>query len=273
MLLMGRLRQVPVAVETICIFVDRRRIYLLHPVTAYVLTVIFVATFTRSTIGFGEALVAVPLLALRLPLSVAAPLAVLVSVAMATVIVSQDWRHLHVRSAGGLILAALPGIPLGILLLSEGNEHALKILVGVLIIGFSLYFLAGRATPHIKEDQRGWLIGCGFLSGVLGGACGMNGPPLAIYGALRRWSPQHFRATLQGYFLVASLASLFGYAILGIWTATITRYFLVSLPAVVIATLLGRTVNRRMKHNGFFQVVYVGLIAIGSLLVLQAIRG
>ena len=40
----------------------------------------------------------------------------------------------------------------------------------------------------------------------------MNGPPLVIYGALRRWSPQHFRATLQGYFLPASLAGLGGYS-------------------------------------------------------------
>jgi uncharacterized protein len=245
----------------------------LIPITAYVLTVIFVATLIRSTLGFGEALVAVPLLALRLPLSVAAPLAVLVSIAMATVIVLQDWRHLHVRSASGLIVAALPGIPLGILLLSEGNERTLKVILGVVIIGFSLYFLAGRGTAHINENQRGWLLGCGFLSGVLGGACGMNGPPLAVYGALRRWSPQHFRATLQGYFLVASLASLIGYAVLGIWTVAITRYFLLSLPAVVIATLLGRTVNNRMKDQGFFRLVYVGLIVIGTLLVFQATRG
>jgi hypothetical protein len=27
------------------------------------------------------------------------------------------------RSAGGLILAALPGIPVGIVLLAKGNEH------------------------------------------------------------------------------------------------------------------------------------------------------
>jgi hypothetical protein len=32
----------------------------------------------------------------------------------------------------------------------------------------------------------------------------MNGPPLVIYGALRRWTPERFRATLQGYFLPAS---------------------------------------------------------------------
>jgi hypothetical protein len=242
---------------------------LIDPITAYVIAVIFVATLIRSTLGFGEALVAVPLLLLRLPLQVAAPLAVAVSVAMATVIVVQDWRHVQLRSALGLIVAALPGIPLGILLLDRGNEHVVKLILGAIIISFSVYSLSERHTLHLREDHRGWLLGCGFVSGVLGGAYGMNGPPLAVYGALRRWSPQHFRATLQGYFLVASLAGLIGYAFLGIWTEAITRYFLLSLPAIVVATLIGRAANRRMKDHGFLRIIYILLIAIGGVLVLE----
>lgn len=240
--------------------------------TAYVVAVIFVATLIRSTLGFGEALVAVPLLALRLPLAVATPLAVLVSVGMAAVIVVQDRRHIQLPSAIRLIAAALPGIPLGILILARGDEHVVKLILGVIIIGFALYSLASSRL-HLREDHRGWLLGCGFASGVLGGAYGMNGPPLAIYGALRRWSPQHFRATLQGYFLVASLAALIGYAVLGVWTAAVTRYFLVSLPAVLIATLVGRAINRRIKDRGFFRVVCVGLLAVGGMLVAEAARG
>ena len=243
---------------------------MLDPVTAYVLAVVFIATLIRSTFGFGEALVAVPLLALRLPISIAAPLAVLVSVAMAGIIVLQDWRHVQLRSATGLILAALPGIPVGILLMAKGDEHMVKLILGLFIIGFSFYSLAAKTTPHLPRDHPRWLFGCGFLSGVLGGAYGMNGPPLAVYGALRRWAPQHFRATLQGYFLVASLVGLGGYWALGIWSGTVTRYFLLSLPAVVIAILIGRSMNRQMRDNGFFRFVYVGLVVIGGILVAQA---
>jgi hypothetical protein len=46
----------------------------------------------------------------------------------------------------------------------------------------------------------GALVAVPLSAGVLGGAYGMNGPPLVIYGSLRGSSPQHFRATLQGYF-------------------------------------------------------------------------
>ncbi|HEY2880823.1 MAG TPA: TSUP family transporter, partial [Pirellulales bacterium] len=88
----------------------------------YVIAVVFLATLVRSTFGFGEALVAVPLLALRIPMNVAAPVAVLVSVLVAGIIVVQDWRRVELRSAAGLIFASLFGIPLGIWLIAKGND-------------------------------------------------------------------------------------------------------------------------------------------------------
>lgn len=242
----------------------------LDPVVAYVVSVVFVATLIRSSFGFGEALVAVPLLAMRIPVTIAAPLAVMVSIVVATVVVAQDWRHVELRSASGLILSSLPGIPVGILLLARGNEHVVKSLLGILIAAFSIYSLAARKPRHLPADHRGFLMGCGFLAGVLGGAYGMNGPPLAIYGALRGWPPQHFRATLQGYFLPASLLGLAGYAAAGLWNTAITRYFLLSLPAVAVAILLGRAINHRLSGHGFFRFVYAGLIVIGCVLIVQA---
>ena len=41
---------------------------MIAPLIAYVIAVVFVATLIRSALGFGEALVAVPLLALEFPL-------------------------------------------------------------------------------------------------------------------------------------------------------------------------------------------------------------
>ncbi len=243
---------------------------MMEPTTLHVIIVIFVATLIRSTFGFGEALVAVPLLALRIPITTAAPLAVLVSVVVAGVVVMQDWRHIEMRSAAGLVISALFGLPLGLLLLARGNEHAVKILLGALILLFSLYSLVFGSRLHLVRDHRLWLWGSGFCSGILGGAYGMNGPPLAVYGSLRRWSPQHFRATLQGYFLPASLAGSCGYAAIGLLAPVVMRYFLISLPGAAVAILLGRFFNRRLKGDAFFRFVYVGLIGIGAVLIAQA---
>src|ERR1700757_4541945 len=84
-----------------------------------------------------------------------------------------------------------------------------------------------------------------------------------IYGSLRHWSPEHFRATLQSYFLPASLLGMCGYWFAGLWTSAVTRYFLWSLPLAMVAIFLGRALNRRMGKRSFFRYVYVGLILVG----------
>lgn len=239
--------------------------------TVHVLLVVFIATLIRSAFGFGEALIAVPLLALRLPLGIAAPLAVLISITIAGAIVAQDWKKIHVRSAGWLVSATLFGIPLGLALLTSSHQVAVKVVLALLIMAFSAYSLMSTRLPELKADHPAWLLGCGVLAGVLGGAYGMNGPPLVIYGAMRRWSAQHFRATLQGYFLPASVLGMIGYWYKGLWVPAVTHYYLLSLPAALPAILLGRSVNHRLQGDSFLKYVYFGLALIGAVLLVQTI--
>ena len=238
--------------------------------TFYVLAIIFVATLIRSAIGFGEALVAVPLLAAVVPVRQAAPLAVLMSVTVAAMVVVQDWRKIHVRSAAWLLLPTLAGIPLGLLLLAHGPQRLVKIVLAVLILAFAAYSLAGRMPIRLERDSRPWLLACGFVAGVLGGAYGMNGPPLVIYGAMRRWTAQHFRATLQAYFLPASIVGMAGYWLAGLWTPAVTHYYLLSLPVAIPAVFVGRLVNHRLSGDTFAKCVYTGLCGVGALLLIEA---
>ncbi|HET7625472.1 MAG TPA: sulfite exporter TauE/SafE family protein [Verrucomicrobiae bacterium] len=238
--------------------------------TVQVLAVLFLATFIRSAFGFGEALVAVPLLAFLIPVKAAAPIAVLLSITIAAVIIAQDWREIHFRSAGRLILSTLFGLPLGLFMLTAVAEEMVKAILAVVIIAFSGYSLTSRKQLELKDDRLAWIFG--FGAGILGGAYGMNGPPLVIYGALRRWQPKHFRATLQGYFLPASLIGMCGYALLALWTPVVTRYYLMSLPLVLIAIFLGRIANRRMNSRLFLLYVHLGLIVTGILLLVSSQR-
>lgn len=233
--------------------------------------VLFLATLIRSALGFGEALVAVPLLALVMPVQVAAPVAVLVSITVAAIVILQDWRKVHFRSAGWLVVPTLLGIPLGLMVLRSVAEPVVKAALAVVIIGFSAHSLLGGSHRELRNDRFAWLFG--FTAGVLGGAYGMNGPPLAVYGSLRRWSPQHFRATLQGYFLPASLAGLWGYRVAGLWTPAVNHFYLLSLPFVIVAIFVGRVANHRMDPRSFQRYVHAGLILIGVVLLSQAFRG
>jgi uncharacterized membrane protein YfcA len=206
-----------------------------------VVAVFFAATLVRSTFGFGEALIAVPLLAFVLPVEVAAPVAVLVSITVAAVIVARDWRHVHFRSAGWLLLSTIFGLPIGLALLRSVPEPIVKLLLGVLVAGFSIWSLVRVHAHELKDDRLAWLFG--WLAGVLGGAYGMNGPPLAVYGY---WST-------------------------GLWTPDVTRYYIASLPSVVLAILLSRWINRWLHGARFLVYVHAFLVAIGATLVVQSL--
>ncbi len=225
----------------------------------------------RSAFGFGEALIAVPLLVLFMPLPVAAPLAVLLSITVAAVVVAQDWKHIHLRSAAGLVLATLFGIPLGLLVLTSAHQQLVKAGLGILIALFAIYSLLARDAFHLKREHRPLLLLSGFLAGILGGAFGMNGPPLVVYGSLRKWSPQQFRATLQAYFLPASALGMIGYWSTGLWTPTVTREFLLSVPVMLPAVFVGRAINHRFSGTAFLKYVYWGLLLIGVILFVEAV--
>jgi uncharacterized membrane protein YfcA len=232
--------------------------------------VVFLATLVRSSFGFGEALIVVPLLALSMPVNIAAPLAVLLSISIAAIVVAQDWRHIHLRSAAGLLAATVFGVPLGLLLLTHAPQEWVKGFLGVFLLLFAGYSLLAKDEFTLEEHHHGTaLLLAGFLAGVFGGAYGMNGPPLVIYGSLRRWSPQQFRATLHAYFLPASLLGMVGFWSAGLWTRVVTREYLYSLPAMLPTVLLGRVINQRIPGTVFLKYVYGGLLLIGLILLAQ----
>lgn len=238
-----------------------------------IIIISFIATIVRSTFGFGESLVAVPMLVLVVPLGVAVPLSVLISLLVAMIVVAQDHKVVHIASAKWLILYALPGIPIGLLILRYGNDYWMKIGLGLLIIGYSIYTMTAKNTLHLKHDNRFWLFICGFLSGIFGGAYGLNGPPLVIYANMRKWTAQHFRATLQAYFLPASFIGIIGYIVQGLIRWVVIEYFLFCLPAIIPAIFLGRYFNKKLNGPSFFHYVYWGLIFVGSVLVVCTATG
>ncbi len=232
----------------------------------------FIATLIRSTFGFGESLVAVPLFVLFMRLEIAVPLSVLMSVLVALLVVVQDHKAIQFSSAKSLILYALLGIPVGLMILKYASEYWVKIGLGLLIISYSIYALVSKRVKYLEADSQFWLFICGFLSGILGGAYGVNGPPLVVYGNMRKWSAQHFRATLQAYFLPASFIGIVGYVIQGLLGWIVIKYFLYSLPAIIPATFAGRYFNHKINGSDFFRYLYIGLICVGLFLILYTLK-
>ena len=233
-------------------------------VVVAVLSVVFLGAFARSALGFGDALIAMPLLALMVGMQTATPLVALASSTIAATILLGAWRRVELKVVWRLILSTLVGIPIGLFFLKVAPEGVVKAVLGVVLVAFGLYSLVRPNLPTLGSEKLSYVFG--FVAGILGGAYNTNGPPVVVYGALRDWSPESFRATLQGYFFPTGLVVLMSHGLAGLWTPRVTRLYVCALPVIVIAVLLGDLVNRMVSSGQFNRIVYGFLILVGALL-------
>ncbi len=231
----------------------------------FTIGILFVSTFIRSATGFGDALLAMPLLVLTVGLQTATPLVAFVASTISLTILVREWRTLELRGMWRLIFSTFIGIPLGLVLLNFAPEKLAKAILGTLLILYGLYGLSGLTLPQIRDEKLAGIFG--FIAGVLGGAYNTNGPPIVIYGTLRRWSPDYFRVNLQGYFFLTNWLIIVGHGLAGLWTSQVLQLYVYSLPAVVTGILIGEMVNKRIPKAMFSRLVYILLVVIGVLFV------
>jgi uncharacterized membrane protein YfcA len=235
-----------------------------------VVGIIFVAAFVRSALGFGDAVIAMPLLAMVAGLKTASPLVAFMGPTISLLILARGWRKVDLRSASRLIAASVLGIPIGVYGLARLPEEVLKVALGVVIL---LYGVFGLARPGARfKKEKAWVPwAVGWTAGVLGGAYNTNGPPVVAYGMLRRWPPERFRTTLQGYFLPTGLMILAGHGLAGLWTGEVLRSYAYSLPAIALGVVLGGLLNRKLTHELFAKLVYGSLATMGAVLLVRVL--
>jgi uncharacterized membrane protein YfcA len=233
-----------------------------------VLGVIFLSTFTRSALGFGDALIAMPLLAMLVGVEVATPLVALGASTIAIAILIGAWRQVNIRATWRLVVSTLVGIPLGLLLLKAAPQAVVEGLLGLVLVGFGLYSLAAPELPTLGSEKLSYAFG--LIAGILGGAYNTNGPPVVVYGALRGWSAARFRATMQGYFLPTGLTILVGHGLAGLWTPTVLRLYAYALPVIVVAVIAGGWANERITADRFHRAIHGFLVLMGIILIARA---
>jgi uncharacterized membrane protein YfcA len=236
---------------------------------ALVCGIIFVGSLVRSTLGFGEALIAMPLLAFVIPTQMAAPLVAVVSSFNAVLILYREWRQVSFRETGALTIAALMGIPIGIWLLNAGSEAVIKILLAIVVIGFATWSLSSQKAIRILPAK--WAAAFGLVAGILGGAYNTAGPPLVIFGTLRQWPAETFRANLQSYFLLGGTTVLAMHISRGAVNADVIRLTAMCVPLTIVAAFVGHRLTKSVSTDQFIRVVHVCLLLIGTLLLVTAV--
>ncbi|TAL69765.1 MAG: sulfite exporter TauE/SafE family protein [Bacteroidetes bacterium] len=233
-----------------------------------VLVIIFCASLYRATFGFGDALIAMPLLALLINIKIATPIVAFMGFAVSVFILLGNRQKQNFTKIWQLVIFSIIGIPIGLFFLKSINENIVKIVLAFILIIYSLFSLT---YPHLYLKTNKSAFAFGIISGILGSAYNTNGPPIIMYGTLRKWTPEEFRLLLQGVFLPTNMFIIIGHGFAGLWTGDVVKVMLYALPTVMTATIIGNILNKKIPSEKFEKLVYYFLIGIGMILLIQSI--
>lgn len=241
-----------------------------------VVLVIFLGALTRTTFGFGEAVVSMPLLTL-LPLNLHTSISLMgfVGLTVAIVAVTTGWRHIHRKALVPLVFSALAGIPIGLIMVTYVPTNVMTGSLGVALFAYAIYSLT-RPIYLITDVQDRlqhplWGVLFGFASGVFGSAYNFNGVPVAVYGSIRGWQPRIFRSTMQAYFLISGTLIVIGQGISQMWNFDVFTLYLFSLPSMAAAILLGTLLHRKIPTDKFQRYIFFLVMALGVVLFAKSI--
>lgn len=200
---------------------------------------IVAGTAVQGAIGFGLAIVSVPVLALVLPDAV--PTTVLLLALPLTSSMAVRERHaIDARGVAWVTLGRAPGTVAGAWLLKAVPADAFAILFGAgVVVAAAMSVGTPAFTPRARSS-----VAAGFVSGTMGTATALGGPALALLWQGR--SGPRLRSTLALSFFLGVLMSLVGVAAagrIGWWHLAVAAEL---LPALALGALASRYAARRL---------------------------
>ncbi len=225
----------------------------------------YLATTIQTLVGFGFALIVMPVATMLLGVHTAAPLVALTALTLYIVNVVRYRESLNLAEVWRLAAAAAVGVPVGIWAFTFANVPFLKAVLGLLLIGYAVH---GFTHPPSHECSPGWAYLAGFVAGGLGGAFNTPGPPLAVYGGLRQWPRDEFRAGLQTLFVLSASLTVGSHAVANHLTLNILRLYAWTPLALLLGILTGLWVDRYVNKERFRTCVLVMILLLGLSLLL-----
>ncbi|MBP6483680.1 MAG: sulfite exporter TauE/SafE family protein [Rhodoferax sp.] len=226
---------------------------------------------SKSGFGAGFGSLAVPMMALAVPVPQAAAILMPVLLLMDLLGMAAFRKDFDRDLLKFLLPFGVLGIVIGALLFRSIQPHALAGIVGA----FTLAFLAQRLVFPPRPDSAPpprWL---GALltttSGFTSFIAHAGGPPITAYVIPLRLSPVRFTATMAFFFFVVNLAKWIPYGFLGLldWRNMATSLML--LPLAPIGVWTGVRMARRISPMLFYRFLYLGMFLTGVKLLWDGI--
>ena len=219
---------------------------------------------SKGGFGSGIGMVAVPLMALSVPVPQAAAVMLPILCLMDLVGLWTYWRRWDGASIAVLVPAAFLGILVGFVTVSLLSEKALRLMLGIVSLAFVLHYWLGgaRRPPQRPSAPMGWFWGA--LSGYTSFLAHAGGPPVSMYLLPQRMEKTRLVATTVVFFAAVNWMKLPPYWWLGQLNLENLATALVLVPLAPIGILSGVWVLRRVDQAMFMRVCY-GFVFLAGL--------
>ena len=232
--------------------------------------IITLACFVQAVAGFGLPMVAMPVLVGLFGIRAAVPLMAIIILVLQLIMIVRYRKALNMRTVWRISAAAVLGIPIGVLFLSQIPEAITITLLGLILISYAIYSLFNFSVPALRNPN--WAYFFGFLGGMGGGAYNMAAPPMIIYADTQRWEPKLFKGNLQGYFLIISVVAILTHSAGGNVTGDILQKSLFAVPFILLGAAAGFYLDRFINALVFRKIILGLLLILGVNLILTAWR-
>lgn len=223
--------------------------------------VIALAFAVEGALGFGATLVAVTLGAFLVPVDALLPAFVPLNAVLSASIVARSRRAVDVRLLLRVVLPAMAlGMPFGMWAARSLDAELLVKVFGAFVIVIAAFELARRSLPLPSPLLL-------VLGGLVHGAFGTGGPMAVVVVGREVEDKSAFRATLSALWLLLNGALLAGWFFDGklhAESATLTSLLAIGLVAGMI---VGEVLHRTVPATLFRRVVWLGLLAAGTVLL------
>jgi uncharacterized membrane protein YfcA len=233
---------------------------------------IIIATFAlvgliQGISGFGGGLIAVPVLAMVLPLPAVIPIVVLQGICLTGFMTWTLRRYLDPGRFLPLIITGTLFTPVGMWILITSDTGWLKVLVGILIV-FVALALMFNLRANIPE-RKSTYAATGVISGTLNGTCSIAGPPIVLLLANQGVEKQIFRANISLFFFIITLCNGFGLSASGLVTSDTLGYASLAIPAMLVGLFFGSKIAKRIAEKPFNKLVITIVLLSGINLFLN----
>jgi uncharacterized protein len=235
---------------------------------------VFLMAMGKGGFGGNLAVLAMPLMAMSAPPIQAAAIMMPILLIM-DAISCWAWRKTWSRENLIIMLpAGIAGTFVGYLTASMVSDAALRLMIGLLSLGFCLQVWLAR-TRELPPSAPDWRRGS-FWSGISGFTSFIShvgGPQLAVYLLPQKLPKDVLAGTFTIHFAIINIVKTPGFMALGsftpenLWTAAALA------PVAALGTLFGVWLVKRVSTALFYRIMYVILFFVAWKLIWDGWRG